>query len=247
MPYTPNGGYGKPTNLRAANHSGRRRNVRETVSGTFPWAARRNARPHTQCDRCVKSAIQHGLSLSLSFRRLVRRTQRREAMANPRLLVLLTVAGGIFAFGVYALFLGPGEQQVRPSPRPAATDAVLKLRPATSSPTPAGPAVTAAHYFDAWEAGDHAAMALLVDDPPPDFVERHRRFDAELRVRSLTITPGDPARRDEDRADVPFDGERMVEGLGEWPFSSVLRLTLRNGTWKVLWTPETLHPSLKDG
>lgn len=168
-------------------------------------------------------------------------------MANPRLLVLLTVAGGIFAFGVYALFLGPGEQQVRPSPRPAATDAVLKLRPATSSPTPAGPAVTAAHYFDAWEAGDHAAMALLVDDPPPDFVERHRRFDAELRVRSLTITPDDPAHLDEDRADVPFDGERMVEGLGEWPFSSVLRLTLRNGTWKVLWTPETLHPSLKDG
>jgi membrane carboxypeptidase/penicillin-binding protein len=88
----------------------------------------------------------------------------------------------------------------------------------------------------------------LVADPPADFADRHMRFDADLRVVSLSITPGGLRRQGEGTAELPFSGVRQVAGLGRpWTFSSVLRLTLRDGTWKVLWSPETLHPSLKDG
>ncbi|MEV7965216.1 penicillin-binding transpeptidase domain-containing protein [Sphaerisporangium sp. NPDC088356] len=142
-----------------------------------------------------------------------------------------------------------------PTLLPAETPPPLETTAQTPPPSvvtpqtaaPAAPDVTAARYFDAWRAGDFSTMAALVDNPPADFADRHRRFSAELRIASLSLSPGAPRRQGEQAAEVPFQGVREVTGLGRWPFSSVLRLASRNGAWKVLWAPETLHPSLKDG
>ncbi|GAA4236660.1 hypothetical protein FHR32_008292 [Streptosporangium album] len=180
-------------------------------------------------------------------------------MRRRWLLAVITSVVAIIATGVYALVVTPddvvasspersglsGEPVGEPPPAPAP---MLTLLPEpTPTPTPpADPGQTAAGYLAAWQAGDLSSMAGLVADPPADFAERHRRFDTELRVSSLSLTPGEPLRQGEE-AEVPFQGAREVAGLGRWPFSSALRLTLRAGTWKVLWTPETLHPSLKDG
>ncbi|GGK64918.1 penicillin-binding protein [Sphaerisporangium melleum] len=134
-----------------------------------------------------------------------------------------------------------------PAPDPAAPASVP---PSTAPVTPAaqeGPEAVAQRYFAAWLAGDFAAMAGLVADPPADFADRHRRFSAELRVASLTLSPGSLRRQASDAAEVPFQGTRQITGLGRWDFSSVLQLGTRGGAWKVLWAPETLHPSLKDG
>ncbi|WP_449064355.1 NTF2-like N-terminal transpeptidase domain-containing protein [Planomonospora algeriensis] len=148
----------------------------------------------------------------------------------------------------------PGSE---PEPAPSAvfTPAPSALpptpAPAASAPTPApappdGPGPVAARYFDAWRAGDLTAMAGLVADPPPDFTDRHRRFGAELQVTSISLAPGAPSGGGE-TAEVPFTGAREVTGLGRWEFSSVLRLARRDGSWKVLWSPETLHPALAGG
>lgn len=139
-----------------------------------------------------------------------------------------------------------------PTPAPAGSAAPSESTapPAAPIQTPAaapGPEATATRYFAAWQAGDFAAMASVVAGPPSDFADRHRRLTSELRVASLSLSPGTPRRQGEDAAEVPFQGVREVTGLGPWPFSSVLRLALRDGAWKVLWGPETLHPSLKDG
>ncbi|GAA3830412.1 hypothetical protein GCM10022226_59080 [Sphaerisporangium flaviroseum] len=133
-------------------------------------------------------------------------------------------------------------------PQQTATGAPAQA-PATTpaQATPEDPGTTATRYLTAWQAGDFATMTGLVADPPPDFADRHRRFTAELRISSLSLTPGRPRRQGEDAAEVPFQGVREVMGLGRWPFSSVLRLALRNGAWRVLWAPETLHPSLRNG
>ncbi|MGV9775603.1 penicillin-binding transpeptidase domain-containing protein [Streptosporangium sp. NPDC003464] len=122
--------------------------------------------------------------------------------------------------------------------------------PPTSTPAPPppdGPEPAAARYFAAWQAGDFPSMSGLVADLPADFAERHRRFDAELRVASLSIAPGELRRQGGEAAEVAFRGVREVTGLGRWEFSAVLRLALRSGAWKVLWSSETLHPSLKNG
>ncbi|GAA3072479.1 penicillin-binding transpeptidase domain-containing protein [Streptosporangium carneum] len=122
--------------------------------------------------------------------------------------------------------------------------------PAQASPSPTaqdGPEAVAARYFAAWQIGDLTSMAGLVSAPPADFAERHRRFDTELRTSSPSLVPGPLRRQNALEAQVPFQGTREVAGLGRWSFSSALRLALRGGRWKVLWTPQTLHPSLRDG
>ncbi|WP_248961775.1 penicillin-binding transpeptidase domain-containing protein [Sphaerisporangium perillae] len=151
----------------------------------------------------------------------------------------------------------PPATTTAPAPGQALTTAAPAPEQAlTFEPTPAAsivptqsqrPEPVAASYFTAWRSGDFTTMASLVEAPPADFADRHRRFSAELRVASLSLTPGSLRLQGQEAAEVPFQGVRQVTGLGRWEFSSVLRLGLRSGAWKVLWAPETLHPSLKDG
>jgi len=191
-------------------------------------------------------------------------------MRDRRLLALVISATTILLFGVYAVVATPGAVVASPPPRPSPagdpdvrTNAVragesptpvpvspppnlITLTPATPNPD-SGPETTATSYFTAWQKGDLAAMEGMVADPPADFGLRHRGFDADLRISSLSLTSGDLRHRGEDAAEMSFEGVRQVTGLGEWPFASVLRLESRFGVWKVRWTPETMHPSLKDG
>jgi hypothetical protein len=108
-------------------------------------------------------------------------------------------------------------------------------------------AETAAAYFEAWREGDVGAMGRLVFQPPPDFRARHEAMDGELGVESIELTPAEPRSTGDETAEVPFSGVRTLDELGAWPFDGTLRLGVREREWKVLWTPETLHPLLKDG
>ncbi|MFC6087307.1 penicillin-binding transpeptidase domain-containing protein [Sphaerisporangium aureirubrum] len=146
----------------------------------------------------------------------------------------------------------PGVPPFSPTALPSAPPSTspVSTSPVSTSPASApadAPEPVAARYFAAWQAGDFATMASLVDGPPADFADRHRRFSADLRIASLSLSPGVPRQVAENAAEAPFQGVREVTGLGSWPFTSVLRLTRVGGLWKVLWGPETLHPSLRDG
>jgi len=180
-------------------------------------------------------------------------------MGGPRLVALIAMVVAVVVVGGYGVVAALGTAE---TPTAAASPPVPEGEttpdPATPEPevpedpkaeaTPEGPEVTATRYLDAWEAGDGLAMLALVADPPTDFIARHERFNAELRVVSLSLTAGELRRDGEDAAELPFTGVREVAGLGRpWEFASVLRLGLRDGEWKVLWSPETMHPSLKDG
>ncbi|MDH2427849.1 penicillin-binding transpeptidase domain-containing protein [Sphaerisporangium sp. TRM90804] len=171
-------------------------------------------------------------------------------------LVMVAAVVAIIAFGVYAVMTSPAPGGAAEPANRSRTEAGATPSAAAPSPTPTPsptppppdtPEATADRYFSAWQGGDLATMVALVADAPSDFTERHRRFDADLRISSLFLAPGPPRREGEDAAEVPFEGVREVTGLGRWPFSSTLRLARRDGTWAVLWTPETMHPSLKDG
>lgn len=126
-------------------------------------------------------------------------------MRDRRLLVLAASAVAIVAFGVYGVMAAPGAVVASPSPRSTSTeesrpDQKLTLSdPAPVTPTPVtptlvtptpqdGPGQAGARYLTAWQSGDLATMADLVADPPADFADRHRRFDADLRA-SLSSSP----------------------------------------------------------
>ncbi|WP_248959262.1 penicillin-binding transpeptidase domain-containing protein [Sphaerisporangium perillae] len=116
---------------------------------------------------------------------------------------------------------------------------VVDSRRVNGSPEAVGRA-----YLDAWAAENLAEMRKRVASPPADFMEEHRRLSADLQVLSIKLTPGTAVRHGERAADLPFQGVRQIGELGEWRFSSVLHLAVRDGEWKVIWTPETLHPGV---
>ncbi|GAA4615467.1 penicillin-binding transpeptidase domain-containing protein [Actinoallomurus liliacearum] len=111
---------------------------------------------------------------------------------------------------------------------------------------PATPEAASAAYFRAWSGGDFAAMRRLADDPPGDFADRHRALSRALRVDSVDFTPGPPVRHG-DEASVDYAVTRHLTGVGEWSFHATLRVARRNGAWRVVWSPATLHPALADG
>ncbi len=106
------------------------------------------------------------------------------------------------------------------------------------------PEDVARRYLEAWESGRPAVMRDLAAAPPGDFVARHERLDAALRIESIDLTAGKLTRKGEEAAELAFTGVRMVGGLGEWRFASTLHLAVRDREWKVLWRPATLHPGL---
>jgi|SRR5437868_5586662 len=106
---------------------------------------------------------------------------------------------------------------------------------------------TAMAYFKAWQDGSPDRMYEMVSDPPADFVQRHLGLSEELRVKKIELSPGALKNTGDDSAEIPFTGVRTLADMGPWPFDGVLRLAVRERRWKVLWSPETLHPALKDG
>ncbi|MFE3452905.1 penicillin-binding transpeptidase domain-containing protein [Nonomuraea sp. NPDC059194] len=106
---------------------------------------------------------------------------------------------------------------------------------------------TASAYLEAWQRSDITSMEHLVADPPADFTDRHLAFSDQFRVNALTLKPGSLKVTGEETAELPFSGVRELTGMGPWAFAGTLRLAVRDGAWKVLWGPETLHPALGNG
>lgn len=170
-------------------------------------------------------------------------------MRNRALLALLTVAATIFVFGVVGLVISDGQgggaaQRPTPGSDPSsAGDPPLTLRFEVEG----SPGEVAAAYLRAWSEGDFAAMRELVDEPPADFVSRHRDFEDTLLSESVRLTPGEPVSTGADTAEVPFTQDRVEPGYGTWTVQSTLRLAVRDFAWRVIWTPAVLHPDLVEG
>ncbi|NJP93288.1 cell division protein FtsI [Nonomuraea sp. FMUSA5-5] len=103
------------------------------------------------------------------------------------------------------------------------------------------PEETARQYLAAWSAQNYPAMRALVADPPADFERRHRRFLTDLKATKAAFRPGEPT----DGDTVPFHAG--LTGTRPWQYDGELHLVQRDRTWKVTWTPATLHPLLKKG
>ncbi|GAB3661478.1 penicillin-binding transpeptidase domain-containing protein [Actinocorallia lasiicapitis] len=107
------------------------------------------------------------------------------------------------------------------------------------------PQQTADAYFAAWDRGDFAAMAALVDTPPPGFADQHRAFSKNLQVKSVELTPALIVEDGEQAAHADFTALRTLPP-GKWKVGSTLRLAVVERRWKVLWSPDVLLPGVKD-
>jgi cell division protein FtsI/penicillin-binding protein 2 len=101
-------------------------------------------------------------------------------------------------------------------------------------------------YLEAWEQGDHVAMALLVRDPPEDFAQRHQQLRDALQPVELRIESGSVRQDVDGEARVPVT-IRLARSSApqEVVWDSELRLLRAGGRWGVDWSLSSLHPELR--
>lgn len=111
---------------------------------------------------------------------------------------------------------------------------------------PPGPSATIGRYLSAWSDGDYGAMASLVVRPPPDFVAFNRRIADELDLERAVYRAG-PVTESGSGATVAVTGHLVVTPFGPLDVRTGLRLTEADGSWRVLWSPRSIIPTLGPG
>ncbi|WP_240777689.1 penicillin-binding transpeptidase domain-containing protein [Nonomuraea basaltis] len=106
------------------------------------------------------------------------------------------------------------------------------------------PAEAAQRFTAAWQAGDQSAMAKELARPQQLGAYDQQR--SALAVEGTSIRLGKVAEGD-DRARVPYTATLTLKNIGEWSYEGQLDLVVADRTWKVDWTPKTLHPSMTAG
>ncbi len=110
------------------------------------------------------------------------------------------------------------------------------------------PAATLTAYLEAWEAGDHVAMALLVRDPPERFSAMHAQLREALAPDRLELSAGELAHPVDGRAVAPVTVTLFGDELGgEVSWEVEVELLRDRGEWAVVWTPQAIHPDLASG
>lgn len=102
-------------------------------------------------------------------------------------------------------------------------------------------------FLVGWQSNDYELAASRADGDPA--AVRKALADAKLqldaasfrfRIKSLTVE-GDTSRA-EFGVEVDLGDNNPL-----WTYDSVLPLRMRDGVWKVEWSPSVLHPQLKEG
>ena len=101
----------------------------------------------------------------------------------------------------------------------------------------------ATRWLQAWQGGQYAALDPLTagsDAPSGPLM----RTDARLQVRTKVLLPGPLS---PDGTEVPYTGTATLAGLGDFAWSSRLRLVETARGWRVAFDAPTVHPALATG
>jgi hypothetical protein len=100
-------------------------------------------------------------------------------------------------------------------------------------------------YLANWGNGDWAAMRSQVASPPANFTAVNSGVFSALGVKHASFTAGTVITSGKTaRAKVT---EHFDLPAGAWNPVTTVHLANRNGAWRVLWSPETINPSLHNG
>ncbi|HEX3542317.1 MAG TPA: penicillin-binding transpeptidase domain-containing protein [Acidimicrobiales bacterium] len=124
----------------------------------------------------------------------------------------------------------------------AVTVVVVLLRSGGSDP--AGP--VAQSYLTAWNRRDFAAMASLVEHPPPNFAAIHQAMFDDLGVANWQYRLGSVTSH-AGTADAGYSAHLVLGGIGAWDYSGSMHLAKVFGHWLVEWTPATMYRALTPG
>ena len=111
--------------------------------------------------------------------------------------------------------------------------------------TKGSPRETARTFLSAWERGDGAAMRAATQTPPPDLDQQYATLRQGLSVTKVSAKVGAVSKQGR-QATAPFTADLTLP-MGTWHYQGRLRLTTDHREWKVVWSPESIHPDLHSG
>ncbi|MGZ4434949.1 MAG: penicillin-binding transpeptidase domain-containing protein [Trebonia sp.] len=107
---------------------------------------------------------------------------------------------------------------------------------------------TLSRYLAAWGAGDWATMRRQVAAPPADFASVNAAAFAALGVTHASFTAARVTTTPSGKgASVRVTEHFDLPQAGAWNPVTTVHLADRSGAWRVLWSPETINPSLRAG
>lgn len=142
------------------------------------------------------------------------------------------VLGGAYS-GANCLLSGGGDEQ----------DAAPSV-----DETPGSPGATASAFAKAWTLDDPDALYLLLSPaaqrqyPPEVFAETYRLFSTELTQVSLTATVQTAS-----SGTVALAVRLSTAYFGDIEYTTALNLSQTPSGWSVEWTPQAIHPELRNG
>lgn len=110
----------------------------------------------------------------------------------------------------------------------------------------AGPPSTVSQYLSAWGHQDYRAMERLVTKPPADFVSFNRNVARDLRLTSATYDQG-AVTTTGSAATAAITSHLVLGTIGSLTVHSTLHLSDTSGSWRVVWSPRSIIPSLGPG
>jgi cell division protein FtsI/penicillin-binding protein 2 len=109
-----------------------------------------------------------------------------------------------------------------------------------------GPDTTVNQYLSAWDHQEYRSMARLVAKPPSDFVSFNRMVASHLHLTMATHRAGSISTQGSG-ATAPITSHLLLAGIGSLTVHTILRLSEASGTWKIVWSPRSIIPSLGPG
>jgi cell division protein FtsI/penicillin-binding protein 2 len=111
--------------------------------------------------------------------------------------------------------------------------------------TTGSPAETAQRFAAAWQKGDASAMSAELAVLQP--LTPYEQLRTGLAVESTSVDLGTPAPERDGRSSVPYTATLRLKNVGEWTYKGQIDVEVVERTWRVAWTPKTLHPEMTAG
>ena len=110
------------------------------------------------------------------------------------------------------------------------------------------PRTTLARYLAAWGRGDWTAMRSQVITPPANFTTVNSQAFHALGITHASFAAAQiTVARSQDSATARVSERFTLPHVGVWTPVTTVDMVKRGGTWRVLWAPATVNPSLKAG
>ena len=110
------------------------------------------------------------------------------------------------------------------------------------------PRTTLAGYLVAWGRGDWPAMRSQVADPPTNFTSVNSQVFRALGINHASFAAARiTVARSQDSAAARVSERFTLPHVGVWTPVTTVHMVKRGGTWRVLWAPTTVNPSLGVG